>query len=296
MNINMRSIILVGIALVIAGITAFMARSLIKPAAAPQAQQQVVKAAPAKVQVLVAAFDLHTGHFLKKDDLVWQSWPDDSLHENYVRKTSDFDLEQFAGAVVKNTIVAGEPLTESRIVRPGNSGFMAAVLPVGQRAVSIRVNATSGISGFIFPGDRVDILLTHKVSAGGKRKAQASETVLRNVRVLAIDQRIANPTHTPAVGKTVTLEVSPKDAEKISLVEKMGSLSLSLRSLAQNEGSDVELTSASPEDNSVTWDSEVSQLLTSNTGAPAAKGGKSFNVKVVRGNKVQQLGFTKQGN
>ncbi|WP_321397458.1 Flp pilus assembly protein CpaB [Emcibacter sp.] len=295
MNINMRSIILVGVALVIAAVTAFMARSLIKPASTPQQLQQVAQSAPAKVQVLVAAFDLHIGHFLKKDDLVWQSWPDDKLHDTYVRKTAETDLEQFAGAVVKNTITAGQPITDSGIAKPGNSGFMAAVLPVGKRAVSIRINATSGISGFIFPGDHVDILLTHKVAASGRKKAQVSETVLRDVRILAIDQRVANPTHTPSVGKTVTLEVTPKDAEKISLVEKMGNLSLSLRSLARKDGeSDVTLTS-NIEENTVTWDSEVSQLLSGAAGAPSAKG-KSFNVKVVRGNEVQQLGFSKQGN
>jgi pilus assembly protein CpaB len=291
MNINMRSIILVGVALVIAAVTAFMARSLIKPAATPQ-QQQVVQVAPAKVQVLVAAFDLHTGRFLKKDDLVWQSWPDDSLHESYIRKTPEFNMEQLAGAVVKNTISAGAPITDSRIVKPGNSGFMAAVLPAGKRAVSIRVTATSGISGFVFPGDRVDILLTHKVSASGRKKAQATETVLRNVRVLAIDQRVANPTHTPSVGKTVTLEVSPKDAEKIPLMGRMGGLSLALRSLAQ-DNPDVTLTS-NTEEKTVTWDSEVSQLLSGAAGVPSANG-KSFNVKVVRGNEVQRLGFSKQG-
>ncbi|WP_417319776.1 Flp pilus assembly protein CpaB [Emcibacter sp.] len=294
MNINMRSIVLVGIALVIAGVTAFMARSLLKPAAAPQ-QQQVVQAAPSKVQVLVAAVDLHTGRFLKKENLTWQSWPEDGLHESYIRKGENVDIEQFAGAVVKSTITAGEPITDSRIVKPGNRGFMAAVLPFGKRAVSIRINATSGISGFVFPGDHVDILLTHKVSAGGRKKAQASETVLTNVRVLAIDQRTANPTHTPSVGKTVTLEVTPKDAEKISLVEKMGNLSLALRSLAR-DSDEKDANLASDEDQtSVTWDSEVSQLLSGGTGMPSGKG-KSFSVKVVRGNEVQQLGFAKQGN
>ncbi|WP_138379286.1 Flp pilus assembly protein CpaB [Luteithermobacter gelatinilyticus] len=292
MTINMRSIIFIVIALVIAGITAFMARSLIQPAAKPVTTGTTVqKAAPSGVQVLVASRHLATGHLLKAEDLTWQSWPDAKLHESYIRKSKDVRPEDFAGAVVRSMMIAGEPVTKERVIKPGNHGFMAAVLAPGKRAVSIRVNITSSISGFIFPGDYVDIILTHK--SGG---AQVSETVMKNVRVIATDQRTASPTQTPSAKvKTVTFEVTPEEAEKITLLEKMGSLSMSLRSLAQGgDGASSEVSENDMHDD-VTWDSEVSKLLYRGAGGGASKNGTHFSLKVVRGNKVQNMGFVKQG-
>ena len=224
--INTRSIILITAALIVAGITAFLARSLLS---APEAAKTtIVQQVASEIQVLVAADDVPTGHFLKKEDLTWQSWPGDNINENYTQKKSDAaansQMDPFIGAVAKTPIAAGEPILNGRVVKPGSRGFMAAVLKPGYRAVSIAINSRTGLSGFIFPGDSVDILLTHDVeedvpgNEGGKTEIQAAETVLTDIRVLAIDTQMTNETNTPSIGKIATFEVLPKQAEKIAFL------------------------------------------------------------------------------
>ncbi|VAV89383.1 Flp pilus assembly protein RcpC/CpaB [hydrothermal vent metagenome] len=293
MNINMRSIILIGIALVVAGVTAMLARSLVGTPAPQQAgpQQAAVKAPEAKMKILVAAADMKVGHFIKASNLVWQSWPDGKVHDSYIRKDAEITPESFVGAVVNSAISAGEPILENRLVKPGNRGFMAAVLPAGKRAISIRITATTGNAGFVFPGDKVDILLTHQVNikSNDRKKARVSETVLSNIRVLAINQRTDNPTHTPSIGQTATLEVTAKEAEKISLIKNMGELTLILRSLGTN-GEDNALQAAN-DVRTVTWDSDVSQQLS--VGSKGASSGGNFSVEVFRGGmkKSQTVNF-----
>ncbi|MAU40287.1 MAG: Flp pilus assembly protein CpaB [Kordiimonas sp.] len=285
MNINMRSVLLILVALVIAGITALMARSLVSS----EPTQLATEGAPApKAQstqsILVTREDLQAGHILQAGDLRWVPWPEEGLNKQYIQKSQGKKRDAFAGAVLRNSIMSGQPLVEDFVVRPGNRGFMAAVLTPGARAVSIKVNATTGIAGFIFPGDHVDVILTHQIPSPGEDRSsvQASETVLSNIRVLAIDQRTENTNNTPSIGKTVTVEVTPKDAEKIALVSKLGELSLSLRSLAIDKDS-------AKQRESYTWDSEVSKLLPG-----SGSGGQSFKVNVVRGKEVEALGFRRQ--
>src|SRR5262249_33221826 len=133
----------------------------------------------------------------------------------------------FTGAVARRAIIKGEPIQKNLLVKSNEGGFMSAVLEGGKRAVSIAVDSTSGNAGFIFPGDRVDLILTHAVT---KQTVQtrASETFVEDVRVLAVDQMIDNPENKSAVlAKTVTLEVSPKQAEEINLAKDLGKISLS---------------------------------------------------------------------
>lgn len=273
MNINIRSIVLIGIALLLAGVTAMLARSLVGTSG--NEGQEVVEVVDSKLKVLVAAIDLPVGHFMKVEDMVWQSWPDETVHIKYIKQGSEIKVESFTGAVAITAISAGEPILSNRLAKPGDRGFMAAVLPAGKRAISIKISPITGNAGFIFPGDRVDILLTHQVSIKSKdrKKARISETVLRDVRVLAINQSVNNPTHTPAIGKTATLEVTPKEAEKISLIKKMGELSLILRSLGVEEEEGSKL--ASVEKQTYTWDSEISKQLSGS--------GKNISVKIFRG-------------
>jgi pilus assembly protein CpaB len=187
---------------------------------------------------------LPAGTFVKPDELEWRPWPQEGLTEAYLvkGKASEKDL---AGAVVRTHLYAGEPITTSRVVHPGEQGFLAAVLDPGKRAVAIPVDGTSGVAGFVFPGDFVDVILAIKrtVSAEGSEGSetrQFSETLLTDVRVLAIDQTLDN-SGAAKVGKTATLEVSPKQAERVALGLDMGTLSLSLRSLGRQE---AELTAA----------------------------------------------------
>ncbi|VAV87095.1 Flp pilus assembly protein RcpC/CpaB [hydrothermal vent metagenome] len=262
MNINMKSVVLIGIALVVAGITAMLARSLVSAPTPQLASDQpvVVQVVDSKMKVLVASGNMPVGHFIKADDLTWQSWPDETVHESYIQQGGDVKLEDFVGAVATTNMASGEPVLNNRLIKPGNRGFMAAVLPPGMRAISVRITATSGNAGFVFPGDKVDILLTHEVAinSANRDKARVSETVLKNVRVLAINQRTDNPTHTPSIGKTATLEVSAKDAEKISLIKSMGELTLVLRSIGNG-------SSLVAENSTITWDSEVSNQLSGST-------------------------------
>lgn len=284
MNVNIRSVVLIVAALVIAGVTALLARSWLSG----ERTEQVV-AAPAPVtelEILVAKSDLPAGRIMQPDNLRWQAWPDVDLPEQYIRKLTNREIADMQGAVVRSGIRAGEPVTRSRVATPGERGFLAAVLTPGMRAVSLRVDPTTGISGFIFPGDRVDLVLSHRIdNAESRTQSRASETVLTNVRVLAIDQRTDDQQNTPAVVKTVTLEVTPKQVERVALARSLGDLSLSLRSLADpDSGATVaSLEPDSPtEGKTYTWDSDVSKVL-------SGKGGSGNIVTVGRGGEVTRV-------
>jgi pilus assembly protein CpaB len=242
---NIRTVVLLTVALAVAGLTALLVNGwLAGQKVAVQAQAPAVAAPPPPPEILVAKKALPAGTFVKPDELEWRPWPQEGLTEAYLvkGKASEKDL---AGAVVRTHLYAGEPITTSRVVHPGEQGFLAAVLDPGKRAVAIPVDGTSGVAGFVFPGDFVDVILAIKrtVSAEGSEGSetrQFSETLLTDVRVLAIDQTLDN-SGAAKVGKTATLEVSPKQAERVALGLDMGTLSLSLRSLGRQE---AELTAA----------------------------------------------------
>ena len=234
---SLRNILLLVFALIAAGGTALFARGwMISERAALNAQHKPVPAQASQF-VLVAKTNLPIGRFVKADDFRWQGWPDGALAPNYLVKGKR-QPEELVGAVLRASLIAGEPVTDARLVKPGERGFMAAVLEPGMRALSLPVNPTTGISGFVFPGDRVDLLVTHMVETdnGGKRKsALATETVLSDLRVLAIDQKTDDQDNKPVAAKTVTLEATAKQAEIIRIAARLGTLSLTLRSLAEDE-------------------------------------------------------------
>src|SRR5437660_2619943 len=237
---RLRTLLLLFVAIVLAGGTAVLARSWL----AAQRAAEIAEASPLALptpakSVLVARNGIQRGQILKPDDLIWQIWPEGALDKNYVLLGTRTP-ESFAGAVARNPVGAGEPVTEAKIVAPGNRGFLAAVLRPGMRAVSVPVTVTSGISGFIFPGDQVDLLLTYSVptppSPDKDKKAnydhKAAETVLRNIRVIAIDQRLESKAGEAVPAHTATFEVTPKQSEVIALASEIGKMTLSLRSLA----------------------------------------------------------------
>jgi pilus assembly protein CpaB len=239
---NLRTVLLLVFALSAAAVTAYFARNWIADQrAAWESQvpaQEEAPALPVK-EILVANEDLSTGTFVRPEHLRWQTWPEDGVNDGYLVKgeASEQDLE---GAVVRTHLFAGEPITKSRVVHPGERGFLAAVLEVGQRAVSVPVDATSGIAGFVFPGDAVDVILTFNVTVKDQeseenQKRYFSETLLHDIRVLAIDQAVENADGSAKVAKTATLEVTSKDAEKIAIALEIGTLSLSLQSLARED-------------------------------------------------------------
>lgn len=239
-----------------------------------------------EIEVLVAAENLPRGTFIKENQLRWQAWPEDGLNEFYIvrengRTEAEAPLEDLMGAVVRNGLTVGEPITDGRLVRPGDRGFLAAVLRPGLRAISVPVSATAGVAGFVFPGDRVDLMLTHEIARdGGTRRA--SETILRDVRVLAVDQSVDDQNGAPRVAKTATLELTPKQAEMITVSLQIGSLSMALRSLGVEEDERKVV-----EKRSHTWDSQASRLL---GGAAGPQGPK---VTVYRRNEAQTMIFSK---
>ena len=240
--------LLVG-ALVIAVITAVMAKNMFAGAGAEQAA-----AAPAPVgpKVLVAKKALPAGTIIDPESLSYQPWPKELMQSAYyVEGSPDGDPRKLLGTVVRYPITAGQPVTRGSLVGPQDRGFLAAALGPGMRAMTVPVNVNSSVAGFVFPGDHVDIVLTQNVSGGGEGPPlKVSETIIRNVRVLATDQRI---TEKDADGKTqvrtysnVTFEVTPKLVEKIAVAQSLGQLSLSLRSIADN-GAELERAVAAGE-------------------------------------------------
>ena len=191
----------------------------------------------------------------------WQDWPDVAVPETYLVRGQG-DETQFVGAVVRRPLTVGQPLSTGSVVKPGERGFLAAVLEPGMRAISVPVDEAAGNAGLIFPGDRVDLILTQTLSAegasGGDRRV--SETVLEDLRVIAMGRRLTSgDAEEESAGKparTATFEATPEAAEKIALVAELGKLALSLRSLAV---ADVE--GAAPAGRKLTWDADASPAL-----------------------------------
>ena len=224
-------------ALIVAIGTAMAARSMFAGASAPKAEAAVE--APKGPKVLVAQRALPTGTIITADAITFQPWPKELVSRAYFID-GEADMTKLLGTVVRHPVTAGEPVTQGSLVRPGDRGFLAAALGAGMRAVTIPVSAKTGVSGFVFPGDRVDLVLTQTVKGDDGAPLKASETFLRNVRVLATDQSTESSTvdgkTVVRAFKTVTLEVTPKIAEKVAVAQTIGTISLSLRSIADSAG------------------------------------------------------------
>ena len=299
-----RKVILLVGALIVAAITAFMARSLIVGSPAPQsAAMTVVAAAPDGPDVLVATKALPVGTILDASSLRYQPWPKELVQNVYYIKKAGFDPKSLQGTVVRNAITAGQPLTQGALVKPGDRGFLAAALGPGMRAVSVPVEATTSVGGFVFPGDRIDLILTQSVAGGGDGPPlKAAETIMRNIRVLATDQRTDNAVGDD--GKTivktfsnVTIEATPRMAEQIAVAQTVGTLSLSLRSIADNS-TELEQAIASG-DVSMPDDPKAERaMLTRIASAPSAGGGSMatgadvsrYQRRTVPGKAVDQSG------
>lgn len=271
---NSKRIVFLLLAVIVAGSTAFLARAWLqgeRAAILAQANRHEVTTPVAPAQkVLVAKSALHTGQIIRPDDLHWQAWPGGELPPSYAvegkRSASDF-----VGALARQSMNAGEPVTETKLVLANARGFMAAVLQPGMRAVSLSITPTSAVSGFIYAGDRVDVLLTLSLTSGQGQRS-GTETILRNARVIAMDQKVEfSPGDKPDSGvKTATLELTPKQAEIVTLAVKMGDLSLVLRSLQENAGDDQPIADNAPAvpGDSYTRDGQVSRLIGESTPAP----------------------------
>ncbi len=229
-------------ALVIAIGTALAARSVLTGASAQKADA-AVQAAPTGPKVLVAQRALPVGTIITADSIGFQQWPKDMVQDAYFVE-GEADMSKLLGTVVRFPVTAGQPVTQGALVKPGDRGFLAAALGAGMRAVTITTSAKSGVAGFIFPGDHIDLMLTQTVrgaegGGGGEQPLKTTETILKNLRILATDQstesEVVDGKTVVHEFRTVTIEVTPRIAEKIQVAETIGTLSLSLRSIADNQ-------------------------------------------------------------
>ncbi len=222
-------IVVLAIAVGAGGIAAYLASGSDAPPPTPVAQLPTV-------DVLVAKSDVGLGQSLKPEDMVWQTWPAASASNTFIKRSERPEAAtQVTGSIARAPFIAGEPIREAKLVKADGSGFMAAILPTGMRAISTEISPETGAGGFILPNDRVDVLLTKREKNADKTGGDIvnSEIVLSNVRVLAIDQAPKEKDGQNAVvGKTVTLELKPEQAETLARSRQTGTLSLALRSIA----------------------------------------------------------------
>ena len=237
---NPARLIVLAIALVAGGIAAYLASGSVetKPTAAPVVQLPTV-------DVLVAKDDIGLGQTVGPEHLVWQTWTQSTASGSFIRRSERPEAAtQLAGSIARAPFIAGEPIREQKLVKANGSGFMAAILPTGMRAVSTEISAETGVGGFILPNDRVDVILSKRdkgpPNADGTPTPDiiSSQVVLANIRVLAIDQAPKEKDGQNAVvGKTATLEVTPDDVEVLAKSRQSGTLSLALRSIADGKTS-----------------------------------------------------------
>jgi pilus assembly protein CpaB len=226
-----------GIAIVAGGGAALLAGRSDAPT--PPAALQPV-AAVNTVDVLVAKKDINIGQAILAEDMSWTAWPSESASPLFVRRSDRANaIEQLAGAIARVPIASGEPLRESKLIKANGSGYMAAILPAGMRAVSTEISPETGAGGFILPNDRVDVILTRRDKEAERLSGVESivaETLLSDVRVLAIDQSVEEKNgQRVVVGKTATLELTPRQAETLGMGRLQGTLSLALRSLVDSD-------------------------------------------------------------
>jgi pilus assembly protein CpaB len=226
-------LVVLTVAIAAGGVAAMLAGRSEKP---PE-----VKNAPAPqiatVEVLVAKSDIGMGQTVSPGDVRWQEWPAAAASGNFIRKADRPNaVETLSGSIARYPFVTGEPIREAKLVNSKGSGFMAAILPAGMRAISTQISPETGAGGFILPNDHVDVILTRRDQAADKAAGgdtHSSETVLTNVRVLAIDQNVQEKDgQKVVVGKTATLELTPAQTETLALSQQLGTLSLALRSIA----------------------------------------------------------------
>jgi pilus assembly protein CpaB len=230
-------LVVLGIAVAAGGLAAILAGSYesAPPPPAPAAPRI------ATTEILVAKNDVGIGTALSNQDIEWQMWPESASNPAFIRKSERPDaLQQMVGAIVRVPMAAGEPVRENKVIRGNGAGYMAAILPSGMRAYSTEISPETGAGGFILPNDRVDVILSRRDREAEKAtgvETQVSDTILTDVRVLAIDQLVQEKDgQRVVVGKTATLELSQRQAELLAAARQSGVLSLTLRSIVDAKG------------------------------------------------------------
>jgi pilus assembly protein CpaB len=283
--------ILIVLAVVLAALAGWMVRVYLSNQEARLAQWAAAqKPEPLPTsEVLVAANTIDLTATLSSGDLRWQSWPDNGINAHYiVRKIRPDAIEKLTGAAARQPIFQGEPITEDKLIMKEDGGFLAAVLPRNGRAITLKIDEASGVGGLLLPGDHVDVILTHDVPTregdgqGGivVSKRFVSETIVKDLMVLAIDLDFKHEDKTAKLSKTVTLSVTPAQAEAIALGRAMGVLTLSLRSAFG--GSSAE-TRAQPYTTSGDISNALRSLAAPPLGSAPAAASSSYTVTIFHG-------------
>jgi pilus assembly protein CpaB len=230
---NRARIIVLTIAIGAGGVAAYLASGSDSKAPAPA---EPVAQLPT-VDVLVAKADINLGQTLTPNDIIWQSWPASTASSSFIRRNDRPDAtKEVTGSIARSPFIAGEPIREPKLIKSNGSGFMAAILPQGMRAISTEISPETGAGGFILPNDHVDVVLTRREKNPDPKATGdivISEVKLANIRVLAIDQAPKEKDgQNTVVGKTVTLELKPEQVPVLAAARQAGTLSLSLRSIA----------------------------------------------------------------
>src|SRR6188768_1441300 len=228
---NIARVVVLIIALSAGGVAAYLARGTEE---SPRAAAEPVVQLPT-VEVLVAKSDIGLGQPVKPEDLQWQAWPASAAGKNLVNRASRAEaITEISGSIARSPFIAGEPIREQKLVKANGSGFMAAILPTGMRAVSTEISPETGAGGFILPNDRVDVILSKREKNPDSKGPDVvqSEIILSNIRVLAIDQAPKEKEGSNSlVGRTATLELKPDQAETLTRARQTGTLALALRSI-----------------------------------------------------------------
>jgi pilus assembly protein CpaB len=234
-------IVVLIIAIAAGGIAALLAgrSEAPPPALAPVAQIETV-------EVLIAGNDIGLGGTVSSQDLRWQTWPAESAGSQFIRRGDNPDaINQLAGSITRASFANGEPIREAKLIKAKSSGYMAAILPKGKRAIAIDIAPDTSAAGFILPNDHVDIILSRRDNKDADKAAGADthtgEIILSNIRVLAIDQTVEDKNgQRVVIGKTATLELSPHQSEMLARAKLMGVLTMSLRSVVDFDGANDE--------------------------------------------------------
>lgn len=302
-----RNIILIIVALLVSGMTAFLMNAQMH-----SGEQVATKEVERNKNeyILVAKTDIAMGSFVRGlEQLEFRQFkPEDILTDVHINENQE-SIGSFQGAIARRSYRAGEAIQQSTLIKPGSGGFLSAVLEPGKRAVSIAVNATSGNAGFIFPGDYVDVILVHNVEnrntvTGESSNYFFSNTFIEKARVLAVDQLLDNPENKAILAKTVTIEVTPKQAEEVQVATEMGKVSFALRSISDPSTSSNPIPvdqAANPEDADFVTSIERGKGrsgFTSSVEVSPALNNNDYNatVKVLRGEQSEDKNFINSGN
>ncbi len=192
-------------------------------------------------EVLVAATEIGLGQVVTGGMLRWQAWPEDAVTTGYISRVSTPDaMNELSGSIARAPLLAGEPVTGQKLVKPGQGGVLAAILPSGMRAVSTKIKEETAAGNLILPNDRVDVILIRQVRDRAGQEDYVSDLLFGNVRVLAVGQQIETKEgkkQADGSATTATLELTARQAELLALANSMGEISLSLRSIADIAGS-----------------------------------------------------------